>query len=53
MKSKAKDLFKEADVKLKEANEQLLRPEEDVIKYVVCKNAQVAIEKLFKRIFVA
>ncbi len=48
MKSKANELFDDAVEKLNEANEELFRPKEDVVSYVVCKNAQYAIENFLK-----
>lgn len=48
MKSKADKLFEEAVKKLNEASEELFRPEEDVVSYSVCKNAQFAIENYLK-----
>jgi HEPN domain-containing protein len=48
MKKKANDSFKLAQEKLKEANEELLRPEEDVVSYLVCKNSQYAIENYLR-----
>ena len=48
MKDQANKLFDEAIVKLKEANEELCRPEEDIVSFVVCKNSQFAIENLLK-----
>ena len=48
MKAKAKKLFDDAIVKLNEAKEELLRPEEDLVSYLVCKNAQFAIENFLK-----
>jgi HEPN domain-containing protein len=44
MKRKANKLFIEAMEKLNEANEELFRPKEDVVSYLVCKNSQSAIE---------
>ncbi|MCY2688727.1 hypothetical protein [Salinimicrobium sp. TH3] len=44
MESKAPALFDEAVKKLREANEELCKPEEDVVSYLVCKNSQYAIE---------
>jgi HEPN domain-containing protein len=44
MKRKANKLFIEAMEKLNEANEELFRPTEDVVSYLVCKNSQSAIE---------
>lgn len=48
MKNKANKLFDEAIEKLNEANEELFRPEEDVVTYKVCKNSQYAIENYLK-----
>ncbi len=48
MRIKAKKLFDEAVEKLNEANEELFRPEEDIVTYSVCKNAQYAIENYLK-----
>ena len=44
MEAKANKLFKEAVEKLSEANTELYRPEEDIVTYLVCKNAQYAIK---------
>lgn len=48
MESKAPGLFDEAVKKLQEANQELCRPEEDVVPYLVCKNSQYAIESFLK-----
>jgi HEPN domain-containing protein len=48
MKKKADLLFKKAQENLKIANEELFKPEEDVISYLVCKNSQYAIENNLK-----
>lgn len=48
MEKKAKKLFKEASAKLNEANKELFRPKEDIVSYLVCKNAQFAIENYLK-----
>lgn len=48
MKAKANKLFDEAVEKLNEASEELFRPEEDVVTYAICKNAQFAIENYLK-----
>lgn len=48
MKAKANKLFEDAVVKLNEAKEELLRPEEDLVSYLICKNAQYAIENFLK-----
>jgi len=45
MKDKARKLFDEAILKLKQANTELCRPEEDVVTSLVCSNAHEAIEK--------
>lgn len=43
MEDKAKKLYEEAVQKLKEANKELCRPEEDVVAQLVCNHAQCAI----------
>jgi len=48
MNDQANKLFNKAVEKLNEANEELFRPEEDVVTYMVCKNAQNAIENYLK-----
>jgi len=48
MEEQAKNLFNEAIKKLNEANEELYRPEEDIVSYLVCKNAQNAIENYLR-----
>lgn len=48
METKAKILFDDALTKLQRANEELYRPEEDVVSYSACKNAQNAIESFLK-----
>ncbi|MGB5665790.1 MAG: hypothetical protein WBM53_02990 [Maribacter sp.] len=48
MEDKATRLFDEAVQKLKEANAELCRPEEDVVKFLVCNNAQNAISNYLK-----
>jgi len=48
MNDKAKKLFDDAIEKLNEANEELFRPEEDIVSYVVCKNSQFAVENYLK-----
>lgn len=45
MKDKARKFFDEAVRKLKEANTEMCRPEEDVVTSLVCSNAHAAIEK--------
>lgn len=48
METKARGLFEEAFKKLEAAGEELCRPEEDVVSYLVCKHSQVAIENFLK-----
>lgn len=48
MKDKAQKLFEEAVQKLRMANDELCRPEEDVVSSLVCNNAHTAIENYLK-----
>ncbi|MBC2837892.1 HEPN domain-containing protein [Robiginitalea sp. SC105] len=48
MKDKANVLFKEGLRKLREANDELSRPEEDVVTALVCSNSHAAIENYLK-----
>ena len=48
MKDKANELFDDAIEKLNDANEEFFKPEEDVVSYMVCKNAQFAVENFLK-----
>lgn len=48
MKDKALKLFDQAVQKLKEANDELCRPEEDVVRSMVCSNAHAAIESYLR-----
>ena len=48
MKKRAKQQFEIAKNKLNNANEELFKPEEDVVSYLVCKNSQYAIEAYLK-----
>ncbi len=48
METKARVLFEEAQKKIEQANDELFKPEEDVVSYLVCKNAQIAIENYLK-----
>ena len=48
MKNRARALFKEAVKKVSEANEELCRPEEDVVAVLVCKKAQRATENFLR-----
>ncbi len=45
---KANEHFDKAKEQLKIANEELYKPEEDVVSYLVCKNSQNAIENYLK-----
>jgi len=45
---KANELFNDAAEKLSAASKELYRPEEDVVTYAICKNAQFAIENYLK-----
>ena len=42
------ELYSTAVQKLKEANDELCRPEEDVVAFMVCKNSQVAISNFLR-----
>lgn len=48
MKDKANKLFSDASKKLNEANKELFKPKEDLVTYMVCKNAQFAVENYLK-----
>ena len=48
MNATPKTLFDEAAFKLNQANQELYRPEEDVVTYLVCQNAHIAIENYLK-----
>lgn len=48
METNATALFDKAIQKLREANDELCRPEEDVVAPVVCKNSQEAISNYLK-----
>ncbi len=48
MKERAKALFKEAIKNVSEANEELCRPEEDVVSILVCKKSQRAVNDFLK-----
>ena len=48
MEERAHAFFDHAVKKLNEANEELFRPEEDMVTYTVCKNSQYAIESYLK-----
>lgn len=48
MEAKSREFFKEGYARLSEANRELYKPEEDVVSYLVCKNAQHAVESYLK-----
>jgi HEPN domain-containing protein len=48
MEDKAKRLYEAAIQKLKEANDELCRPAEDVVSFMVCQNSHIAIEHYLK-----
>lgn len=48
MGTKAKEHFITAQEKLNEAKQELFRPEEDMVSFLVCKNSQHAIENYLK-----
>ena len=48
MGTKAKELLHLPKKNLNEAKEELFRPEEDMVSYLVCKNSQFAIENYLK-----
>ncbi|NCP45163.1 MAG: hypothetical protein COW67_08605 [Flavobacteriales bacterium CG18_big_fil_WC_8_21_14_2_50_32_9] len=48
MKTKATKLFDDAAAKLNQAKEEIFRPQEDLVSFVVCKNSQFAIENFLK-----
>jgi HEPN domain-containing protein len=48
METLANRFFEIAVEKMKEANRELYRPEEDVVSYLVCKNAQNAVQNYLR-----
>ena len=48
MEDKAKKLYETAIQKLKEANDELCRPAEDVVSFMVCQNSHTAIDNYLK-----
>lgn len=48
MGNKAKEYFLNAQKKLDEAKQELFRPQEDLVSYLVCKNSQYVIENYLK-----
>ena len=51
MEDKAKSLYETAIQKLKEANDELCRPAEDVVAFMVCQNSHIAIDNYLKGFF--
>ncbi len=48
MNDQSREFFDKAYAKLSEANKELYRPEEDIVSFLVCKNAQFAVENYLK-----
>ncbi|PCI00043.1 MAG: hypothetical protein COB81_09660 [Flavobacteriaceae bacterium] len=48
MKLRSDAFFKEGVKKLKQANEELFKPEEDIVAYSVCKNSQFSLDNLLR-----
>ncbi|NNF81685.1 MAG: HEPN domain-containing protein [Flavobacteriaceae bacterium] len=48
MNMTAKTFYEEAGKKLSQASEELYRPEEDVVTYLVCQSSHLAIENYLK-----
>ena len=48
MKARADKLFESAIEKLNQAKDEYYRPEEDMLTYLICKNAQSSIESFLK-----
>ncbi len=48
MDEKTKNHFNTANEQLKKANEELYKPQEDVVNFLVCKNTLFAIENYLK-----
>lgn len=48
MKAEANVLFNDALAKLQQAKEEFFRPEEDLMTYLICRNAQYSIENFLK-----
>ena len=48
MEDRAQKLYETAIQKLKEANDELCRPAEDVVAFMVCQNSHIAIENYLK-----
>ena len=48
MDQKAKDHFEKANEQMRNANDELYKPQEDVVTFKVCKNSLFAIENYLK-----
>lgn len=48
MEDRANKLLVKAAQKLNQANQELYKPEEDIVSFLVCKNSQFAIENYLK-----
>ncbi|WP_297692535.1 HEPN domain-containing protein [uncultured Eudoraea sp.] len=48
MENRAQKLYETAIQKLKEANDELCRPAEDVVSFMVCQNSHIAIDNYLK-----
>jgi len=48
MDQKAKDHFEKANEQMRSANDELYKPQEDVVTFKVCKNSLFAIENYLK-----
>ena len=48
MDKKTKNHFENADDQLRKANEELYKPQEDIVSFLVCKNTLQAIENYLK-----
>ncbi|MBT8180183.1 MAG: HEPN domain-containing protein [Eudoraea sp.] len=48
MEDRAQKLYDTAIQKLKEANDELCRPAEDVVSFMVCQNSHIAIDNYLK-----
>lgn len=48
MKTKATKLFDDAAAKLNQAKDEIYKPKEDVVSFLVCKNSQFVIENYLK-----
>ena len=48
MENEPSNFFVNAAQKLNQANQELFKPEEDIVSYLVCKNSQYAIENYLR-----